>query len=76
MTIPPDSDIISIDKIPFSDGAIEIGRFKDEGKIVTVMRKVGDKWVHSSADAQLRIHYLRNNLTVDQAWESLKGYLK
>jgi hypothetical protein len=48
MTIPPDSDMISIDKIPFSDGAIEIGR----------------------------IHYLRNNLTVDQAWESLKGYLK
>jgi hypothetical protein len=76
MTIPPDSDMISIEKIPFSDGAIEIGRFKDEGKIVTVMRKQGDVWFHSTADAQLRIHYLRNNLTVDQAWESLKGYLK
>lgn len=74
--IPPDSDMISIDKIPFSDGAIEIGRLKDEGKIVTVMSKNGGDWVPAHADALLRVHYIKNNVTVDQAWESLKGYLK
>jgi hypothetical protein len=76
MTIPPDSQLTSIDRHPFKNGAIEIGRFKSEGMIITVMLKEGGEWYYPSADALLRIHYISKDSDIDQAWGSLKAYLR
>lgn len=74
--VPPDSQLKSIVRHPFKNGAIEIGRFKSEGTIITVMRKEGGEWFYPSADALLRIHYVSKDSDIDQAWSSLRAYLR